>query len=150
MTSDAETVEEYLESLPDNRREAITKVRGVILKNLPKEMDEVMRWGMITYEVPLEITGETYNGKPLMYAALASQKNHMAIYLSGIYASEENTNWFEEEYLKTGKKMDKGKSCVRFKTLDNLPLDLIGKTIGKMTTKEFVDMYENARHSRKR
>ncbi len=95
MQSDATTVEEYLSGLPDSRREAIQAARNTILENLPKGYEEVMNWGMITYQVPLEIYPDTYNLKPLMYAALASQKNHMALYLTGIYISDEKRQEFE-------------------------------------------------------
>ena len=132
MQSNAKTVEEYLTGLPDDRREQIIKVREVIIKNLPKGYEEVMNWGMITYQIPLEKYPETYNKQPLMYAALASQKNHMAVYLMGIYSSEKMRTDFEEKYKASGKKMDLGKSCVRFKKIENLPLELIGEAISSI------------------
>ena len=97
-----------------------------------------MNWGMIAYQVPLETCPDTYNGQPLMYAALASQKNHMAVYLTGIYMSEEMRQEFEAKYKATGKRLDLGKSCVRFKKLENLPLELIGDAIAVMEVDEFV------------
>ena len=100
---------------------------------------------MISYEVPLSIQPDTYNGKPLMYAALASQKRHMAVYLSGVYADETVRDDFEREYRATGKRMDMGKSCVRFRRLDDLPLDLIGDAIARYPIEEFVDLYHRAR-----
>jgi hypothetical protein len=109
-----------------------------------------MNWGMIAYEVPLTTFPDTYNGKPLMYAALASQKNHMAVYLSGIYSSESGRRKFEAAYKATGKRMDIGKSCVRFKKLDDLPLELIGETIGSLAVDDFVDIVKKATRSRKR
>ncbi len=109
-----------------------------------------MNWGMITYEVPLATCPDTYNGKPLMYAALASQKNHMAVYLSGIYSSETGRQEFEAAYKATGKRMDVGKSCVRFKKLDDLPLELIGNTIGSMSVDEFVDLVKKVTWTSKR
>ncbi|MCH8121731.1 MAG: DUF1801 domain-containing protein [Bacteroidetes bacterium] len=139
MRSEAQTVDQYLADLPADRRESISAVRDVIVQNLPEGIEEVMNWGMITYEVPLETCSDTYNGKPLMYAALASQKNHMAVYLTGIYMSDERRDAFEKKYRATGKRFDVGKSCVRFRKLDNLPLPLIGETIGSMTTSDFVD-----------
>lgn len=139
MRSEAQTVDQYLADLPADRRESISAVRDVIVQNLPEGIEEVMNWGMITYEVPLETCSDTYNGKPLMYAALASQKNHMAVYLTGIYMSDERRDTFEKKYRATGKRFDVGKSCVRFRKLDNLPLPLIGETIGSMTTSDFVD-----------
>ncbi len=139
MRSEAQTVDQYLADLPADRRESISAVRDVIVQNLPEGIEEVVNWGMITYEVPLETCSDTYNGKPLMYAALASQKNHMAVYLTGIYMSDERRDAFEKKYRATGKRFDVGKSCVRFRKLDNLPLPLIGETIGSMTTSDFVD-----------
>ncbi|MES0340607.1 MAG: DUF1801 domain-containing protein, partial [Anaerolineales bacterium] len=104
MRSSASTVEEYLGELSEERRAAIGAVRQVILKNLPKGYEEVMSWGMITYQVPLETYPDTYNKKPLMYAALAAQKNHMAVYLTAIYMNEKASREFEEAYLATGKR----------------------------------------------
>ena len=94
MQSNAATVDQYLAELPEDRREVIQKVRQVIRQNLPKGYEEVMNWGMITYQVPLEVYPDTYNKQPLMYAALASQKNHMAVYLSAIYLDESERNTF--------------------------------------------------------
>jgi hypothetical protein len=125
MQSKATTVEQYLNELPEERKIAISKVRDVILENLPNGYQEVINWGAITYEVPLSICPDTYNKKPLMYAALASQKNHMAVYLSGVYISEKLRLQFENDYKATGKKLDMGKSCVRFKKIESLPLELI-------------------------
>ena len=145
VTSRAETVDEYLAELPDDRRDAIAEVRNVILENLPDGFVEAMNWGMISYEVPLDRHSDTYNGKPLMYAALASQKNHMAVYLTSIYVDGETENWFRSEYEATGKKLDMGKSCVRFKSLDQLPLDLIGRVIAGTSVDELIDIYDRSR-----
>ena len=113
MRSDAKTVKEYLEGLPEDRRHALKKVRAVVRKNLPKGYEEAMNWGMISYQVPLKTCPDTYNGQPLMYAALASQKNHMAIYMTGVYMSEETRKEFEKAYKTAGKRLDAGKCCVR-------------------------------------
>lgn len=145
MRSNATTVEEYLASLPQDRREAISAVRSVILDRLPDGYEEEMRWGMISYEVPLAIQPDTYNGKPLMYAALASQKRHMAVYLSGVYADATVREDFEEAYRATGKRMDMGKSCVRFRRLDDLPLEIIGEAVARYPVNDFVDLYHRAR-----
>lgn len=104
---------------------------------------------MITYEVPLETYPDTYNGKPLMYAALASQKNHMAVYLTGIYMNNLARRKFEMAYKTTGKKLDAGKSCIRFKKLDDLPLTLIGETIASLKVDEFIEQFRKARSLRK-
>lgn len=144
MRSSASTVEEYLAELPEERREAIEAVRQVILKNLPEGYEEVMNWGMITYQVPLETYPDTYNKKPLMYAALALQKNHMAIYLTAIYMDEEARREFEAAYKATGKRYDVGKSCVRFRKLADLPLELIGESIASLPVSEFVERVKEA------
>ena len=145
MRSDAATVGGYLESLPEDRRNAISEVREVILANLPEGYEEAMNWGMITYQVPIETYPDTYNKKPLMYAALASQKNHMAVYLTGVYSSDGDRTEFEEEYRATGKRLDMGKSCVRFRRLDDLPLDVVGRAIAAHDVDSFVELVETAR-----
>ena len=144
MRSEASTVDQYLAELPDDRRQAIERVREVVSENLPDGYEEAMNWGMISYQVPLETYPDTYNKQPLMYAALASQKNHMALYLSGIYTSDAARKRFETAYKATGKRFDVGKSCVRFKKLDDLPLDLIGKTIASMKVKDLIAATEKA------
>jgi uncharacterized protein YdhG (YjbR/CyaY superfamily) len=141
MQSKATTVKEYLSDLPDDRRDAISVVRKEILARLPKGYEETMNWGMITYQVPLETCPDTYNGQPLMYAALASQKNHMAVYLTSIYMSDESRQEFETKYKATGKRMDLGKSCVRFRKLESLPLELIGDVIASLKVEDFVSRY---------
>lgn len=145
MQSEAETVQQYLEELPEERRQAVGRVRQVVLKNLPEGYEEVMNWGMITYQVPLETYPDTYNKKPLMYAALASQKNHMSLYLTGIYIDEQVSHEFEEAYKATGKRYDVGKSCVRFRKLEDLPLDLIGDSIASLEVDEFVKKVKRQR-----
>ena len=130
-----------LNELPEDRKESLSIVREAIVKNLPTGYVEVMNWGMITYEVPLETFPDTYNGKPLMYVALASQKNHMSVYLMGCYMSPEIRNKFENAYKQSGKKFDAGKSCIRFKKEEDLPLELIGKTIGSMSVEQFIEHY---------
>ena len=112
--SKAQTVDQYLAELTPDRRDAISEVRKVIIDNLPEGYEEVMNWGMITYQIPLSAYPDTYNKQPLMYAALASQKNHMAVYLSAIYTDDGRRSDFEEAYRSTGKRYDVGKSCVRF------------------------------------
>jgi uncharacterized protein YdhG (YjbR/CyaY superfamily) len=149
MQSSASSVAQYLAELPADRREAIEAVRQTIVENLPAGCEEVMNWGMITYQVPLETCPDTYNGKPLMYAALASQKHHMAVYLSGIYMDDEARQEFEEAYRATGKRYDVGKSCVRFRKLDDLPLALIGESIASLGVEEFIARVEEARSVRK-
>ncbi len=149
MRSNATTVKQYLEELPVDRRKAITAVRKVILDNLPQGYEEVMNWGMITYQVPIETYPDTYNRKPLMYAALASQKNYMSIYLTGIYMNAAMKRQFESAYKKTAKRYDVGKSCVRFRKLEDLPLELIGDSIAAFPVKEFVNQVKTIQFRRK-
>lgn len=149
MKSKAVTVQEYLSELPEDRQDQISKVRQIILNNLPAGYEEVMNWGMITYQVPRSIYPDTYNKQPLMYAALASQKNHMAVYLSGIYMLEKEQKNFEMAYRETGKRFDVGKSCVRFRKLDDLPLDLIAKTIAILPMDVFVAHVKRVHSPRK-
>ncbi len=141
MRSNANTVEQYLNELPEERRRTIEAVRQTILENLPEGYEETMNWGMITYQVPVAICPDTYNKQPLMYAALAAQKNHMAVYLSGIYADGKRREEFEKAYKATGKRYNVGKSCVRFRKLDDLPLPLIAEVIASISVDEFVDLY---------
>ena len=124
----------------------IQSVGGILQKSEPVNgVVETINWGMISYEIPLERFSPTYNGQPLAYAGLASQKRHMAVYLNSVYSDEGTTDWFREAYRATGKKLDIGKSCVRFTTLENLPLDLIGEAIGRTTVDEYLDHYRSAR-----
>ena len=138
-SSKATTVEEYLSELPEERRTIVAAVRKVVLQNLPKGFQECMRWGMISYEVPLEESPTACNGQPLNYAALAAQKNHYALYLM-CAGGPKVGEMLREGFKKAGKKLDMGKSCVRFRKLDDLPLDVIGKAIGS-TLKEEVDCH---------
>jgi len=149
MQSDATTVTEYLASLPEDRRRAMKAVRTVIRANLPKGLVEAMNWGMIVYEVPLKTCPDTYNGQPLAYAALASQKHYMSVYLMGIYGSDELRADFEQSYRASGKRMDIGKACVRFRTLDDLPLDVVANAIGALTIEEFIAMHSQSASLRK-
>ena len=149
MQSNAETVEEYLDSLPAERREAISTVRDVINENLPEGYAEEMAWGMVTWVVPLADYPDTYNGKPLCYAALASQKQYMSVYLMGLYSDGPELDWFKKQYADRGLKLDMGKSCVRFKGLDDVPLDVLGEAIGKIPVDEFVARTAAAHGTRK-
>ncbi len=143
--STAATAAENVDSLPADRRRAIQEVRQVILDNLPKGYVEVMQWGMISYVIPLERFPTTYNKLPLAIASLASQKNYMAVYLNNVYADPETYEWFTESYKATGKRLDMGKSCVRFRTLDNLPLEVVGQAIARTPVDRFIDQYLEAR-----
>ena len=144
-SSAAKTVDQYLGELPPERRAVVSKVRDVIRKNLPAGYEETMSFGMISYEIPLKRYPGTYNGKPLVYAALAAQKNHYAVYLMGLYDEGSSPGWFAEEFRKAGKKLDMGKSCVRFKKLEDVPLEVIGKAIRSKGPDEYIAMVEGAR-----
>ena len=147
MQSAAKTVDEYLASLPDDRREALSAVREVILANLPTGYEEMIQWGMISYVIPLSRYPNTYNGQALAIASLVSQKNYMSLYLMGVYGHKPTEEWFKKEYAASGKKLDMGKSCVRFKKLDDLPLDVIGKVIARVTVEAFLQVYEHSRRN---
>jgi hypothetical protein len=145
MKSKAKSVSEYLKSLPPDRRAAIGAVRKVILQNLPKGYKETMQYGMIGYVVPHSIYPAGYHcdpKQPLPFACLASQKNYMSLYLMTVYGQKETEVWFRKEFAAAGKKLDMGKSCVRFKKLDDLPLDVIGKAIARVPVKEYVEFCE--------
>jgi hypothetical protein len=141
----AQTVTQYLDSLPADRRVALEKVRKIILKNLPQGYQEEMTPGAIVYSVPLARLPKTYNGHPLWYAALASQKNYMVVYLMSVYGDTKTLAWFTSRYKASGKKLDMGKSCVRFKTLDDLPLDLIGEVIARTSVDDWIKVYQQSR-----
>ena len=143
--SKAATVDEYLAELPEDRRAAIAEVREVVLRNLPAGYVETMSWGMIGYEIPLERYPKTYNGQPLMYAALGSQKNYCAVYLMGVYGDGEQARRFKEEFKRAGKKLDMGKSCVRFRTADDLALDAVGEVIAGTTPEQYIAIHEASR-----
>ena len=147
--STATTVDDYLNELADDRRETISAVRRIILDNLPNGYEETMQYGMISYVIPLETYPVTYNKQPLAYISLASQKNYVSLYLMGVYADRDTEQWFVEGFKSSGKKLNMGKSCVRFKTLDDLPLDLIGEAVSRTTPDHFIELYEAARAPRK-
>lgn len=151
MTSAAKTVDEYLVNLPADRRTAISGLRDVILTNLPKGYEEEMQYGMIGYVVPHSIYPAGYHcdpSKPLTYAMLGSQKNHMAIYLCNVYGHKETETWFRKAFQATGKKLDMGKSCVRFKKLEQLPLDVIGQVIARTPVDKYIACVEQVLNRR--
>lgn len=144
MKSSATTVREYLQSLPEDRRRAIEAVRKVILKNLDKDYEESMLWGMIGYAVPHRVWPTGYHcdpTKPLMVAALASQKGNLTVYLMSVYSDASERAWFQKAWAKTGKKLNMGGSCVRFKTLEDAALDVIGEAIRRVPAKAYVRTY---------
>ncbi len=150
MLSKATTVREYLASLPEDRREAIERVRKVILDNLPEGFEEGMQYGMIGYYIPHSIYPAGYHcdpKQPLPYASLASQKNYMSVYLMCIYGNPKREKWFRTEWAKTGKKLDMGKSCVRFRKVEDLALDVLGRAIAAVSVEEVIEFYEAFREA---
>jgi len=146
MTIKAASPEEYISKVPEERKTPMTKLRQIILDNLPKGFEETMNYGMIGYVVPHSIYPEGYHCKPadpVPFMNIASQKNYIALYHSGIYAHEPLLNWFVSEYPKhCTRKLDMGKSCVRFKKVEEIPYDLIGELVTKMSLDEWMDIYE--------
>jgi hypothetical protein len=144
-SSTANTVAAYLAELPADRRKVVSGVRTVIRKHLPKGYQELMGFGMIMYSIPLTRLADTYNGHPLCYVALAAQKNYYALYLMCVQGSAESAKKFRDDFKKAGKKLDMGKSCVRFKTIDDLPLDVIAKAIAAVPVDRYIDFYRKSR-----
>ncbi|GAA4756878.1 MULTISPECIES: DUF1801 domain-containing protein [Flavobacterium] len=148
MQSKATSVTDYLNEIPEERKAAFTKLRNTIIESLPKGFQEGMRYGMIGYSVPHSIYPNGYHCNPkdpLPFAGLASQKNFIAFYHMGIYANPELLNWFTSEYPKySKKKLDIGKSCVRFKKPEDVPFELIGELMTKMSTQDWIETYESA------
>jgi uncharacterized protein YdhG (YjbR/CyaY superfamily) len=140
----AKTVAEYIASLPEDRRGAIKTVRAVVKKNLPAGYKEGMNYGFIGWTVPLSVYPDTYNGQPLCYAALANQKNHMALYLMAAYAEGPIKQRLVKGFRAAGKKLDMGKSCVRFKSLDDLPLDVIAEVAAALPMKKYIEIAKAA------
>lgn len=147
MQSSAKTVTEYLDSLPSERKEALLKLRNVILENLPPGFEERMGYGMIAYVVPHEIFPSGYHCDPklpLPFINIASQKNFIALYHMGMYADKDLLDWFTSEYPKHAKtKLDMGKSCVRFKKMDDIPYALIAALASKMTVNDWIAKYQS-------
>ena len=139
VQSKASTVAEYLAELPAEQRAEVSAVRDVILANLRDGYVEGMQWGMITWHVPLEVSGPTYNKQPLSYVALAAQKNYYSVYLTTVNGPGEDS--FRSRYATTGKKLDMGKSCVRFKRASDLALDVIGEEITRHSVRDFLDWH---------
>ena len=148
MQSAAATVDDYLTELPDDRRPAIEAVRRAVLDNLPDGFEEQMQYGMISWVVPLARYPETYNGQALAVASLANQKRHMALYLVGVYGDEGSQQWLRERWAEAGLKLDMGKSCLRFRRLDDVDLGIIGDAIARIPVDDFIAAYERSRGPR--
>ncbi len=146
MRSEAKTPEEYLASLPEDRKTAMTELRGAVVKNLPKGFKEGMGYGMLGYSVPHSKYPNGYHcdpKQPLPFMGMASQKNFIAVYHMGIYCDPKLLKWFTDEFPKHSKtKLDMGKSCIRFKKPDQIPFKLIGELASKLSPDKWIEMYE--------
>lgn len=146
MQSKASNAEQYIAELPDNRVDPITKLRKIIIKNIPKGFEEQMSYGMLGYVVPHDIYPAGYHctpNLPLPFLNLASQKNFISFYHMGLYVGGELLDWFTSEYAKTGFKLDMGKCCVRFKKIDQIPFELIAQLVSKTSVDEWISTYES-------
>lgn len=143
------TVAQYLSALSPEERAEISKVRRVVKQNLPRGFSESVQWGMICYTVPLSRFSSTYNGQALCYAALAAQKNYHSLHLMNVYGSPAEEKRFRARFKASGHKLDMGKSCVRFRTAGDLPLDLIGETIAATSVDDFIAQYQRVRGATK-
>lgn len=150
VRSAAKSVEEYLAELPDDRRAVVSELRKVIRKNLPQGYDETVSWGMLSYEIPLERFPGTYNKQPLAYVGLAAQKNNYALYLTSAESDPEQGEALREGFARAGKKLDMGKSCLRFKKLEDLPLDVIGRFIAATGPEKLIAIHDSVHGAKKK
>ncbi|MHB1194915.1 MAG: DUF1801 domain-containing protein [Longimicrobiales bacterium] len=148
MKSDAATPQEYLDAFPPERRAVVSAVRRLVNAHIPEGYREGMAWGMIGWEVPLERYPDTYNKQPLAYASLAAQKNHYALYLHGVYMSPEAQTALQRAYAAAGKKLDMGKSCLRFRKLEDLVPEAVGEAVAALGVDDFIATYEAAQKRR--
>jgi len=143
--SAASSVEEYLGELEPERREVVEPVLTTVRESIPAGYEEGILWGMVNWYIPLERYPDTYNGQPLSVVALAAQKRHYALYLNCTYADPELSAEFERRYEASGKRMDVGKSCVRFRKLEDLPLDVVAWAVSQVSVDEYIERYEASR-----
>ena len=148
VSTSTTTPEAYLASLPEERREIISAVRDLILQNLPEGYQETINWGMLSYEIPLETYPDTYNKNPLSNVGLAAQKNYNSLYLMAVYQNPEDYQELMDAFANLGIKPDMGKSCIRFKRLEQLPLDTIARLIAKTSVDDYIRIYETSQASR--
>lgn len=141
----AVTPNEYLDGVPAERRALVDAVRATVLANLPEGFEETIEFGMLGYVIPLDRYPDTYNGRPLQVAALANQKQYVSLYLMGVYADEAERQWFTDAWTATGTKLNMGKACVRFKRLDQVPLDVVGEAIARVSVIDMIAAYERSR-----
>ena len=138
VSSSATSVDSYLAELTPERSKDVAKLRELCLNHLPAGLEEAMNWGMISYQVPFSTVEQTYNNQPLLYAAIASQKQYISLYLMSIYAFDEAREKFESDWRESGMKLNVGKACIRFRNLDSAPLDVIQRALGQVTVEEYV------------
>ena len=150
VSSSTTTPDAYLASLPEDRRKIISAVRDLILQNLPEGYQETINWGMLSYEIPLETYPDTYNKNPLSNVGLAAQKNYNSLYLMAVYQHLADYQELMDAFEAMGIKPDMGKSCIRFKTLEQLPLDTIARLIAKTSVDDYIRIYETAQASKHR
>lgn len=150
MLSGAIDVDRYLEELGPERQATVSAVRDVILEHLPPGFEEGIDFGMISWHVPLARYPDTYNGHPLGTAALASQKRYVSLYLMGTYADPEGDAWFREAWTASGHRLDMGRSCVRFRRLEDVPLDVVGRAVERTSVEALIAHYERSRGARSR
>lgn len=141
----ARTVKEYIASLPVEKRKVVASVRTRFKRYVPKGYEEKISWGMITYQIPLKRYPDTYNGAPMMFASIGAQKNHYGLYLMCAYSDKKVIKAIQDAFDKVGKKLNMGKSCIRFKSLDDIPLDAIGKIISKISVAKYIKQYEDTK-----
>lgn len=149
MQRTAGSIREYMAQLSPEERADSQAVRRVIRENLPKGYKESVQWGMICYSIPLSRFSGTYNGQALCYAALAAQKNHNALYLMNVYGHPATGKWFRARYKASGKRLDMGKSCVRFRHAGDLPLDVIGEAIARTSVDDYISYYRKSRPAKR-
>ena len=143
------TVDQWLASVPAERKDAINAVRDAVNRHLPQGYEETVDWGMLAWVVPLATLPNTYNGRPLMLAALGAHTKVMTLYLMTVYGDPKLKREFETAYKRSGKKLDMGGCCVHFKKLDDLPLDVVGDTIARVAVDQYVERYESSRSKKK-
>jgi len=145
LTNKAKTVPEYLAGLSPDRKQLVSAVRALVRKHLPKGYQEEIGWGAITWVVPLSTFPDTYNKQPLCYVALAAQKKYVSLYLMMACGDPKKYAWLEDQFKKSGKKMDMGKSCLHLNSLDDIPVAAVAKLIGSHTPAQWIGIYEKSR-----
>lgn len=147
VSSSASTVAQYLAELGEDRRGEISQIRQLCLDHLPQGLEEAMNWGMISYQVPLSRVPKTYNNQPLLYAAIASQKQYISLYLMSIYAFDGERERFEAAWKATGKRFNVGKACIRFRSVEDVPLEVVRDALGRISVEKFIERYNEVRGS---